>query len=93
MRKAMSHIDDEVAKTLEELVEPVSRVAPAPMLQAQVSIVALERPDTGPVDDLREGETHPGALGLHRELAIAVDRLASHGRDALTARAASLVAD
>ena len=89
----MSHIDDEMGKRLEELADPALRVAPASAIDVSASIVALERSDTAPVDDLRQGETHPGALGLYRELAVAVDRLASHGRDTLRARASSLVAD
>ena len=93
VRAAMSHIDDEVATTLARLSDAIQVGRPATPIDARGSLAELERSTADQTDGITEDMTGLDTLGLYRELAAAVNRIASHSRGTERASAYSLEAE
>jgi hypothetical protein len=92
-RAAMSRLDDGAATALEALADPAQRVGPAVTIDLDGSLAILARSITAPTDAIGQLETGAGVLGLYRELAAALARVASHDRGTLRAPVSALVAN
>jgi len=84
VRAATIRVDEDVATILEGLADRVRQAGARPAIDVDASLAALERSiaEVGAV-----GEAYGGALALYRELAVAVNRVAS--RDILLIPAAT----
>jgi multidrug resistance protein MdtO len=77
VRAVSIRVDEDAAAILERLADRVRRGAAVPPTDVTGSLAAFERSIAAQVDAVGENATYAGALVLHRELAAAVDRVAS----------------
>jgi multidrug resistance protein MdtO len=77
VRAAGIPVDEAVAATLERLAEHVQPGEARPATDVDAALAAFERSIAAQIDAFGEDSTHGGALELYRELAAAVNRLAS----------------
>ena len=77
VRAAAIRVDEDVAAILDRLAERLQPGGVGPATDADASLAALERSIAAQVDAFGEAATHAGALDLYRELAAAVNRVAS----------------
>jgi multidrug resistance protein MdtO len=77
VRAAAIRVDEDVAATLDRLAERLRPGGVGPATDADASLAALERSIAAQIDAFGEDATHAGALDLYRELAAAVNRVAS----------------
>src|SRR3989475_7142454 len=77
VRAATIRIDEDVAAILEGLADRVRHGGARPAIDVDASLAALERSIAAEVGAVGEDTTYGGALALYRELAVAVNRVAS----------------
>jgi hypothetical protein len=82
-----------VATTLARLSDAIQVDRPATPIDARGSLAELERSTTDQTHGITEDATGLDTLELYRELAAAVNRIASHSRGTLRASAYSLGAE
>jgi len=92
VRAAMIRVDEDVAAILEGLATQIHQGGVAPAIDVTGSLAAFERSITTQVDATGEEGTDAGALVLYRELAVAVNRVASSDRRSIRTAAVSPVA-
>jgi multidrug resistance protein MdtO len=93
VRAATTRVDQDVAVILEALADRIGPGGVASASEASGSLAAFERSIAAAhVDAAGEHATGEGALGLYRELAIAVNRLAESGERSIPAGAPAVVA-
>jgi multidrug resistance protein MdtO len=85
LRAATIRVDEDVAAILEGLANRLGSGAAEPAIDADGAVAALERSIAAQVDTVGQNAIYAGAMGLYRELAVAVSRLASS--DILVTRA------
>src|SRR5262249_55575827 len=89
VRAAMLRIDEDVATILQGLAEGVQPRGVPPVVDINGSLAALEQSIAGQVEATGKDVTSTGALALYRELAVAVNLVAS--RDPRSIRAAAVL--
>jgi len=89
VRAAMLRVDEDVAAMLEGLATEIQQGGVAPAIDVIGSLAAFERSIGTRVDATGEDGTYAGPLVLYRELAVAVNQIASSDRRSIRAAAVS----
>ena len=87
-RAAAIRVDEDAAAILDGLADRVQHGGATPAMTGDGSLRAFERSIAAQVDAVGEEATHAGTLSLYRELAVAVNRVATSGTLAVQAAAA-----